>query len=319
MPPFQRAAARLTGLVLLTPVLVSAEPAGGEHAQADVRCAAAKRAATQAAEQDRRAREFDRQAQLIAQESSRMELQIRQLRNDQQLKETRLTSLQKQLRESARQTESAVQTARSRFAASRSQAMDTGSSRALNYVERVLSSLSQFSGSLARCADTPQSCSVPVLNCPAPPDVSVSPGSGPSSQFIRDVNTSNRQFVNEYYQSCAQAGRAAVQTVQEVRAAQSDLESVRRRLTQEEQRKQQTDLKLRQARSQSAAALAEAKRFTEEAKRESQAADALMSVSDYCRTPTVDYSARLKALRDAADTAGRKTDELMKAPGKDSR
>jgi hypothetical protein len=197
--------------------------------------------------------------------------------------------------------------------------MDAGSRRAFAYVENVLSSLSQFSGSIARCAENPQSCSTPFLNCPAPPDVSLPTGAGENARFIQHVNDSNRQFVNEYYQSCAKAGREAAQTVQQLRTAQSDLEVTRRSLTQEELRKQQTDLKLQQARSQAAQALAEAKRFTEVAKRESQAADTLTGVRDYCRTPLVDYSARIQALREAAEAAGRKTDELMKAPGKEPR
>jgi chromosome segregation ATPase len=319
MMPLPQVRLTLAAVILLTPALFSSGPEGGERARADTLCTAVKNAARQAAEADRRAREFDRQAQTLTQESSRLDLSIRQIQNDERTKATRLAAQQKQLRESARQTENAVQTAHSRFNASHSQSMDAGSRRALNYVESVLSSLSQFSGGLARCAEMPQSCSAPVLNCPAPPDVSISPGAGPSSRFIRDVNASNRQFVQEYYESCSQAGRAAAQTVQELRAAQSDLESVRRRLQEEQQRKEQTDLKLRESRSQAAQASAEANRFTEEARRDSQAADALIGVKDYCRTPLVDYSARVEKLRSAAAAAGQKTEDLMKAPGKDSR
>lgn len=290
-----------------------------DAARADAHCAAAKTAAGRAAEQDRRARDFERQAQTLGQESSRLGLEIGRLQNDERLKQERLAGLKDRLRESARQTGSAVQTARARFQASRSQATEAGSRRALSYVENVLSSLSQFSGSLARCAEMPQACSAPQLNCPSPPDVSLSPGAGASSRFVQQVNESNRQFVAEHYQTCAQAGRGAARSVQELRAAMTDLETVRRHLAQEEQRKQRTDLELRQAKNQAAQALADAKRFSEEAKRESLAADQLMSLPDYCRTPLVDYSTRLKALREAADAAGRKTHELMNGPGKDPR
>ena len=68
--------------LIFTPLLLLAESPSDRRVQADAHCVAAKNSAREAADQDRRAKELDRQAQALAQDLFRSDAQVRQLEQE---------------------------------------------------------------------------------------------------------------------------------------------------------------------------------------------------------------------------------------------